>query len=60
MSDCKDGITPSECTKQELNIRTLDGTCNNLRKPTLGAALTPLNRFLRKCFLNIVFTYTII
>lgn len=50
MSDCKDGITPSECTKQELNIRTLDGTCNNLRKPTLGAALTPLNRFLRAAY----------
>jgi len=26
------------------NYRTLDGTCNNLRRPMLGASLSPLLR----------------
>ncbi|XP_028393408.1 lactoperoxidase-like [Dendronephthya gigantea] len=35
-----------KCPRETLRYRTIDGTCNNLRRPTVGSAPTGFNRFL--------------
>lgn len=37
--------TPTDCSSM-MNIRTADGTCNNLQNPTFGAANTPMRRLI--------------
>ncbi|XP_028391818.1 lactoperoxidase-like [Dendronephthya gigantea] len=34
------------CSRETLRYRTIDGTCNNLRRPTVGSAPTGFDRFL--------------
>lgn len=41
-----------DCASRCLAYRTIDGTCNNLAKPSSGAANTPLRRLLPALYEN--------
>ena len=46
-------VLPDECKVRRFrNFRSLDGTCNNLKSPCLGAAFTPFNRLLAPAYAN--------
>jgi len=52
--DCLNVQTCANCrgTGGRAQFRTLDGTCNNLKKPTQGAADTKHKRYLGMCLFN--------
>lgn len=59
-ADCLDVKTCANCrgTGGRAQFRTLDGTCNNINKPTQGAADTKHKRYLGtyltiRCILNL-------
>lgn len=46
-SDCRDVLTTADCTDPDsITHRTLEGTCNNMENPTLGALNTPFRRLI--------------
>ena len=52
MSDCLDSKSCTNCKGTGLltSFRTMDGTCNRLLQPLVGAAMTKHQRFLGKIF----------
>lgn len=51
------GICPVEPVCPIVKYRTIDGSCNNLRRPKMGQALTPLSRVLPPAYADGMYYY---
>lgn len=56
LSNCRPVLKRTKCTgfNSRQSFRTVDGSCNNLKQPTQGAANTPLKRLLGADYVDLL------